>query len=175
MLEGCKCTAKGVSMDQLIRLAEQVAGRLTERRETIAVAESSTGGLISAALLAVPGASAYFLGGAVVYTRQARASLVAIDDAAMAGLRASSEPYAALLARTVRERHGATWGLSETGAAGPTGNRYGDAPGHTCIAVAGPSERVLTVETGSADRQANMRAFAARALEALMEAPGGAS
>jgi PncC family amidohydrolase len=134
------------------------------------VAESSAGGLIAAALLSVPGASAYFLGGAVVYTRRARRTLLAIADEAMAGLRPASEPYATLLARTVAERHGATWGLSETGATGPTGNAYGDAPGHACIGLAGPAERVLTVKTGSADRQANMHAFAATALETLLEA-----
>jgi PncC family amidohydrolase len=155
---------------QLAALAADIAARLKERRETIAVAESSTGGLISAALLAVPGASAYFLGGAVVYTRQARRALVAIPDEAMAGIRSASEPYAQLLARTVRERHGATWGLSETGATGPAGNRYGDPAGHSCIALAGPSERVLTLRTGSADRQANMHAFAAKALTTLLEA-----
>jgi PncC family amidohydrolase len=155
---------------QLAALAADIAARLKERRETIAVAESSTGGLISAALLAVPGASAYFLGGAVVYTRQARRALVAIPDEAMAGIRSASEPYAQLLARTVRERHGATWGLSETGATGPAGNRYGDPAGHSCIALAGPSERVLTLRTGSADRAANMHAFAARALRTLLEA-----
>jgi PncC family amidohydrolase len=159
-------------MDQLTELAEQIAARLKARGETVAVAESSAGGLIAAALLAVPGASAYFLGGAVVYTRQARQALLAITDEAMAGIRPASEPYAALLARTVRERHGATWGLAETGAAGPGGNRYGDAAGHACIAVSGPSQRVLTLETGSADRRANMRAFAAKALETLLEAIG---
>jgi PncC family amidohydrolase len=158
-------------MDQhLAALAGQAAERLKARGETIAVAESSTGGLISAALLSVPGASAYFLGGAVVYTRQARRALVSIPDAAMAGIRSASEPYAQLLARTVREQHGATWGLAETGATGPTGNRYGDPAGHTCIALAGPSERVLTLETGSAERQDNMHAFAAKALETLLEA-----
>jgi nicotinamide-nucleotide amidase len=160
-------------MDLLIEMAEKIAARLKARGETIAVAESSTGGLISAALLAVPGASAYFLGGAVVYTRQARRSLVAIPDEAMAGIRSASEPYAALLARTVRERHGATWGLSETGAAGPSGNRYGDPAGHTCVAVAGPLERTLPLETGSADRRANMQAFAAKALATLLEAIDG--
>jgi PncC family amidohydrolase len=159
--------------DRLIDLAEKIGARLKARAETIAVAESSTGGLISAALLAVPGASAYFLGGAIVYTRQARRSLVAIPDEAMAGIRSASEPYAALLARTVRERHGATWGLSETGATGPTGNRYGDPAGHTCIAIAGPSERALTFNTGSADRRANMGAFAATALGTLLEAIEG--
>ena len=151
-------------------LAEQIASRLKERRETIAVAESSAGGLISASLLAVPGASAYFLGGAVVYTRQARRALVSIPDAAMAGIRSASEPYATLLARTVRDQHGASWGLSETGATGPTGNRYGDPAGHACIAISGPSERVLTMRTGSSDRQANMQAFAARALKELLDA-----
>lgn len=155
-------------MDRLLPLADQIAARLKARHETIAIAESSTGGLISAALLSVPGASAYFLGGAVVYTRQARSALVGITEADMAGMRAASEPYAALLARTIREHHGAVWGLSETGATGPTGNRYGDPAGHTCIGLAGPTERALTLRTGSADRHANMRAFATRAMEELL-------
>ncbi len=154
---------------QLAALAADIAAHLKERGETIAVAESSTGGLISAALLSVPGASAYFLGGAVVYTRQARRALVAIPDEAMAGIRSASEPYAQLLARTVRAQHSATWGLSETGATGPASNRYGDPAGHACIALAGPSEQVLTLRTGSADRQANMQAFAAKALATLLE------
>ena len=157
-------------MDTLLPLADKIAIRLKDRRETIAIAESSTGGLISAALLSVPGASVYFLGGAVVYTRQARSALVGISEADMTGMRAASEPYAALLARTVRERHGAIWGLSETGATGPTGNRYGDPAGHTCIGLSGPVERALTLRTGSADRQPNMRAFATRALEELLAA-----
>jgi PncC family amidohydrolase len=147
--------------------AEQIAARLVERRETIAIAESSTGGLIAAALLAVPGASAYFVGGAVVYTRVARAALLGIGETEMAGLRPSTKAYAALIAARVRERHNATWGLGETGATGPTGNRYGDAAGHTCIAVAGSVTRAITLETGSADRQANMDAFTRRALEVL--------
>jgi PncC family amidohydrolase len=161
-------------MHSLLPLAEKIAALLKQRRETVAVAESSTGGLISAALLAVPGASKYFLGGAVVYTRTARAALLGITDAEMSGMRASTEPYALLCARRMRERHGATWGLGETGATGPTGNRYGDAAGHTCIAVAGPLERAITLESGSADRVANMDAFAKRALELLVEVLGSA-
>jgi PncC family amidohydrolase len=157
-------------METLLPLAEKIAQRLKARGETIAISESSTGGLISAALLSVPGASAYFLGGAVVYTKQARAALVGITDKDMTGIRSASEPYAALLARTVRERHGASWGLAETGATGPTGNRYSDPAGHTCIALNGPVTRTLMLRTGSADRQANMRAFATRALEELLAA-----
>jgi PncC family amidohydrolase len=156
-------------MDQLLPLAEKVAALLKERGETIAIAESSTGGLLSAVLLAVPGASAYFLGGSVVYTRVARTALLDVQDADVTGMRSSSEPYASLLARTAQQRLGATWGLGETGAAGPTGNRYGDAAGHTCIAVAGPVEQVITLETGSPDRVANMRAFASTALDLLAQ------
>jgi nicotinamide-nucleotide amidase len=156
-------------MRTLLPLAETIAQRLIARRETVAIAESSTGGLVAAALLAVPGASAYFLGGAVVYTKAARAALLGIGDADMQGLRPASETYALLLARRIRDRHGATWGLGETGATGPTGNRYGDPAGHTCIAVAGPLERAVTLRTGSADRLANMDAFAKRALEMLIE------
>lgn len=148
-------------MDVLIPAARDIAGRLRARGETVAVAESSAGGLIAAALLAQPGASAYFLGGAVVYTRAAREGLLGITEADMAGMRSSSEPYALLLARRVRARLGADWGFAETGAAGPAGNRYGDAAGHACLAVSGAVERVITLETGAADRQANMRAFAA--------------
>jgi nicotinamide-nucleotide amidase len=156
-------------MKALLPLAETIAPRLIARRETIAVAESSTGGLIAAALLAVPGASAYFLGGAVVYTKSARGALLGFGDAEMAGLRAATEAYALFIARRVRDRHGAIWGLGETGATGPTGNRYGDPAGHTCIAVAGPAERAMTLHTGSSERLANMDAFAKRALELLVE------
>lgn len=148
-------------MQDLLPMARAVADRLKARGETVAVAESSAGGLVSAALLALPGASAYFLGGGVIYTKAARAGLLGIADAEMAGMRSSSEPYALLLARTVRARLGADWGFAETGAAGPTGNRYGDAAGHACLAVSGPVEKVITLETGRAEREANMRAFAA--------------
>lgn len=157
-----------VTMDTLVGIAEQVAEQLIARKETIAVGESSTGGLISAALLSVPGASAYFYGGAVVYTRRARRALLQIPNDAVAHVRSASEPYAAIVARTVREQHRTTWGLSETGATGPSGNRYGDAAGHCCIGIAGSVERTLTLETGSSDRRANMHAFAARALSELL-------
>ncbi|HEY5106424.1 MAG TPA: CinA family protein [Caulobacteraceae bacterium] len=154
----------------LAPLAAVIATRLVQRRETLAVAESSSGGLICAALLAVPGASAFFLGGAVVYTGKARMSLMGLTREAVAGMRSASEPYALLLAKTARENLGATWGLSETGAAGPTGNGYGDAAGHSCLALSGPLESARTLETGQTDRVANMEAFARAALELLASA-----
>jgi nicotinamide-nucleotide amidase len=156
-------------MKELVAIAENIAARLIERRQTIAVAESSTGGLISASLLAVPGASAYFLGSAVVYTRDARRILMDIPDEAMKGIRSASEAYATLLASQIRRRFSADWGLSETGATGPTGNRYGDAAGHSCIALAGLEQSAITLETGSADRLANMHVFAATALDLLLQ------
>ena len=157
-------------MNDLIPLAETIAARLKARRESIAIAESSTGGLISAALLALPGASAYFLGGAVAYTRQAKVLLLDLDEAALTEFRPATEQHALLLARGARARFAASWGLGETGATGPTGNRYGDPAGHTCLAVAGIVERTITLETGSAERLANMHAFARAALEILADA-----
>lgn len=154
-------------MSELAALASPVAKLLVQRKETVAVAESSAGGLISAALLAVPGASAYFLGGGVVYTQAARRGLLRVPDDAVTGIRSSTEAYALVKARAVRELLGTTWGLAETGASGPTGNRYGDAAGHACIAVAGPVERAITLETGHGDREKNMWAFARTALELL--------
>ena len=156
-------------MKELVATAEKIAAQLIERRQTVAVAESSTGGLISAALLAVPGASAYFLGSAVVYTRDARRILMDIPDQAMKGIRSASEAYAKLLANQIRDRFSADWGLSETGATGPAGNRYGDAAGHSCMAVAGLEQSAITLETGSADRLANMHVFAATALNLLLQ------
>jgi len=156
-------------MKDLVAIAEQIAAKLVARHQTIAVAESSTGGLISAALLAVPGASAYFLGAAVVYTRDARRILMDIPDEAMQGIRSASEPYAKLLASQIRQRFSTDWGLSETGATGPTGNRYGDAAGHSCMAVAGHHSSVITLETGSTDRLGNMHVFASTALSLLLQ------
>ncbi len=157
-------------MQDLLPKAERLGALLKARKQTIAVAESSSGGLVSAALLAMPGASAYFMGGTVVYTQAAREAFLAVTAEEMAGLRSSSEPYARLLARTLRERLATTWGIAETGAAGPTGNRYGDKAGHTCVAICGPVEKVITIETGSRDRAANMRAFALALLDLLTDA-----
>ena len=157
-------------MQTLIPIAEKIAARLKDRKETLAVAESSAGGLISASLLAVPGASAYFLGGAIVYTMNARTGLMGITPADMEGMRASTEAYAQLLSEETSDRLDADWALAESGATGPTGNRYGDAAGHACIAVCGPWNISLTIETGSSDRQANMRAFAEKALQTLLDA-----
>jgi len=157
-------------MKDLLPLAETIAARLKARKETIAIAESSTGGLISAALLAMPGASAYFLGGGVVYTRQAKQLLLAIDDAAIAQFRAATEGHALVLARAARARFNATWALAETGATGPTGNRYGDPAGHTCFALVGASEKAVTLKTGKDDRVENMRLFAAAGLKLLADA-----
>ncbi len=157
-------------MQTLLPIAARAGALLQARGESLAVAESSIGGLVSAALLAVPGASAYFRGGVVVYTRDARGILLGIPASALDGVAPSSEHYARLLAEGARGRLGTVWGLGETGATGPTGNRYGHAAGHACLAVSGPAERTLTLETASPDRVANMRAFGVALLELLVDA-----
>jgi PncC family amidohydrolase len=156
-------------MPALATMGEAVGALLKERGETMAVSESSTGGLICAALLAVPGASAYFVGGGVIYTHKSREVLLEQRIEDHPGMRASTEAYALLCASAIRERLGTTWGLGETGATGPSGNRYGDAPGHSCIAVVGPRRRSITLETGQAEREANMWRFARAALDLLEE------
>jgi PncC family amidohydrolase len=156
-------------MRDLLPHAEKVAALLKAHKQTIAVAESSAGGLISAALLAVPGASAYFIGGAVIYTRKALLGLLPVREQMLSGFRAATEAHALFMARVIREQLKTDWGLGETGATGPTGNRYGDSAGHACIAVVGRMEHAITLETGSADRVASMHAFAAAALKLLAE------
>ena len=150
--------------------AAAIAALLKARGETLAVAESSAGGLINAALVAVPGASAWYLGGAIIYTPKGRDALLGLSGDDVGNVRSATEAFAAILARQAKEKLGATWGLGETGASGPTGNRYGDAPGHACIAVAGPVELAITVETGRAEREANMWTFTSKALELLEQA-----
>src|SRR5829696_7308714 len=153
--------------EELLALAARVGERLRQSGQTVAVAESSAGGLAAAALLAQAGASAYFRGGAVVYTGDAKALLLDLTREAISQPRAATPEHALILARGVRERLGATWGIGETGAAGPTGNRYGDPPGHSCLGVAGPLEQAEVLETGAAERADNMVAFATAALRTL--------
>jgi len=154
-------------MRELVVHAERVAVLLKKRKESVAVAESSAGGLITASLLAVPGASQYCLGGTVIYTGKAWYSLRDFRKELLGGFRSATEENALIRARIARERFGATWGVGESGAAGPTGNRYGDPAGHVCLAVSGATERAITLKTGSSERLGNMHAFAAAALQLL--------
>lgn len=147
-----------------------IADLLKARGETIGVAESSTGGLISASLLAVPGASAYFLGATVIYTLRARHRLLGIDDDVLRRQEPLTEDYVTLCAETIRAQLGATWGLAELGATGPAGTPYGHPPGICVLAVAGPVPMALRLETGSRDREANMAVFARAALDLLRTA-----
>ena len=166
------------TMHDILAMGARAGELLKARGETIAIGETSAGGLISASLLAVTGASAYFQGGAITYARPSITGLagISVEEMRAKGIRSSSEPYALMLAKAIRERlaherpAGVTWGLSETGAAGPNGNPYGDASGHTCMAVVGDNfEVVRTLETGVEDRVANMWAFAEATLALLVE------
>ena len=151
-------------MRELIEHAERVGALLIKNNQTVAISESSSGGLIMASLLAVPGASAYCVGGVVLYTTKSWHALRGFELDCLKGFRSATEENAAIRAGFARDRFASTWGLGETGAAGPSGNRYGDPAGHTCIAVAGPVDSAMTLRTNSCDRIENMYAFARAAL-----------
>ena len=153
--------------ERLLELAGDVGAQLTARGETIAVAEGSCGGLVSAALLSVGGASRYYVGGAVIYTPAATRGFVRGEIETPAGMRGATEQFAAYLATSVRLRLGTTWGIGEGGAAGPAGNPYGDPAGHAWVAVDGPATATRHVLTGDDVRLANMVAFATQALDLL--------
>lgn len=160
--------------DPLTELAIHSANALKRRGETIAVSESSMGGLVSAALVAVPGASDYFLGGATIYTHESRMQLLGMDKSALKGIRPATEEYALLCARTMHQKLASTWALAETGATGPDANPYRDPPGTAWIALVGsteqgPVELTLRIDTGSNSREANMWTFARQALDFLLE------
>lgn len=155
-------------MPSLLKMAEPVGQLLKERGQTVAVSESAAGGLVSAALLSVPGASGYYLGGASVYTQTARRGLLRFNDA-KAQLRGSTEEYATLTATTMRDLLEADWAIGESGAAGPSGNRYGDPAGHVALAVVGPASATRIVQTGNDGREDNMWAFAQAALDLLYD------
>jgi nicotinamide-nucleotide amidase len=156
-------------MERLLPYAEKAGALLKARNETIAVGESSSGGLVAAALLAVPGASAYFIGGAVLYTRKSLLAFTQANEDELKSVTPGTEASALMRARLVREHLSATWSVSESGVAGPTGSQYGYAPGHSAIAVSGPVEHAKIIETGSADRVENMYLFGIAALELLIE------
>jgi nicotinamide-nucleotide amidase len=155
-------------MSSLLKMGTPVGELLKQRGQTVAVSESAAGGIVSAALLSVPGASGYYLGGASVYTQTARRSLLRFSDAE-AQERGSTEEYATLVAATMRDLLGADWTICESGAAGPSGNRYGDPAGHVALAVVGPVTATRIVQTGSDGREENMWAFAQAALDLLYE------
>ncbi len=149
--------------------AAAIGELLKQKKHTISIAESTTGGLIAASLLAVPGASAYFQGAAVIYTQASRLAFLDLPES-VRELQPLSEPMAAAFAKSAREKLNTTWGISELGIAGPTGSRYGHDAGTSVIAISGPVDKTVTVNTGSADRAANMEAFADAALSLLLEA-----
>lgn len=156
-------------MQDLLPVAAEIAELLKKRGETLALSESSMGGLVSASFVAQPGASAFYLGSTVIYTRGAAKALYGLEGAPGPDLKPLTEPYVAAMAERVRDRLRATWALAEMGASGPSGSPYGPPPGTAVIAIAGPSQAAITVSTGSADRVANMRAFAQAALRQFMD------
>ena len=158
-----------MQLDDLLALGARIGDRLVERGETVAVADGSSGGLITTALLARPGASAYYVGGATIYTGPAARGLVAGEVKAPEGLRGASEPWVQYLSESIRLRLGTTWGIGEGGASGPDGTPYGDPAGHAWVGVDGPVSATRHLLTGDSDRARNMVAFAITGLQLFVE------
>ena len=152
------------------QLANDIGKKLIARGEKVAVSESTTGGLLSAALLSVAGASKFYAGGGVVYTLASRTALVGVPAERYANYQGTTPDMLAELAQTVRERLEASWGIAESGLAGPTGGRFGALPGKVTIGVSGPITRTEIMNTGLTDRVENMIEFTTRALRYLNSA-----
>ena len=145
-------------------LCAAIASKLVANGQSVSVAESSTGGLIAANLLSVAGASSYFRGGSVIYTRESRHAFLDLDVIKLKGLKPLTEPMVAEFAHAARLKLDATWGIAELGAAGPKGTPYGHAPGTSVIGISGPLNVSVTVETFSENREENMVQFTKAAL-----------
>lgn len=151
--------------ESLCAHTEEIAIMLTKRQEKVSVAESSTGGLISASLLSVAGASRFYEGGSVIYTLPSRRAYLDLDKEKVRNLKPLTEEMVLEFAKSAQQKLGVTWGIAELGAAGPTGTAYGHEPGISVIGISGPVMASKTILTGSSDRVANMQTFSAAALE----------
>ena len=153
--------------DTLTKLAVDTAKALRNTQATVAVAESSTGGLISAALVAIPGASEFYVGGSVVYSLPSRRELLRMRRADVQGIEVLSEAMALRFAEHARAQLDTTWAIAELGVAGPADSPYGHPAGTCVIGVAGPRTASLRIDTNSNQRENNMWRFADEALQVL--------
>ena len=154
-------------MKELSKLCEPIADRLKANKQTISVSESSTGGLISAALLSISGASAYYKGGSVIYTLASRKIFLNLSKQDVEGLEPMTESMALRFAEKTKEVLDSDWAIAELGIAGPTGSPYGVDPGTSVVAISGPSDNFVRIETGNTDRESNMMDFTKSALQLL--------
>ena len=156
--------------NDLLNTAAVVGPALISRGDSITVSETSTGGLIGAMLLAVPGASAYFKGATVPYSFPSRRKWLDMNRDSVADLEPMSEAMAMRFAQIAQAQLNSTWGLAELGIAGPTGATYGVSAGTSVIAISGPNPLATTVITGHNRRQSNMWHFAEAAIALLARA-----
>lgn len=157
-------------------LLTEISGLLRSTSSTLAVAETTTGGLVSAALLSVSGASKFFVGGATVYTTKSRRIWAGWTDENLLNYKGPTPQLVTELAVNVREQMDATYCIGESGATGPTvpGPPFVHVAGQTCIAIVsreGFATRV--VNTGVAEREKNMVAFTKASLVLLRDVLAG--
>ena len=157
-----------ITIEQM-SLAKDIAPILTGNNETLSVAESSAGGLISACLLSIPGASSFFVGGSVLYSYKIRRELVGMGKEEHRIYGGSTPELILEMAQRFRNRIGTDWVIGEGGAAGPSKSPYGHNAGYTALAIAGPISRTKSIETGKSDRIENMSEFATALLSFFLD------
>jgi len=156
-------------------LAIEVTDLLRSRNETVSIAETASGGLISATILSIPGTSKLFRGGLTLYTLESRVAFAGWTPAHIENYRGPTPEVVAGLAENVRGTLKSTWTVSESGTAGPTGgNTKNRTPGYVALAVASEAGTLTReVETGHEVRERNMVDFAIAALQLLKDAIAG--
>ncbi|MCK5251879.1 MAG: CinA family protein [Thermoplasmata archaeon] len=150
-------------------LEEEIGRLLTQREETLAIAESLTGGLVTSRITDVPGSSAYLVEGVVAYANEAKETRLGVQEATLIAHGAVSEPVAREMAEGIRRRADTTWGISTTGIAGPTGDTEEKPLGLVYVAVAGPQGTMVRRNVFPGDRLAVKQASAEAVLALLLE------
>ena len=117
---------------------EEVGRLLRQRGDTLAIAESLTGGLVASMVTDVPGSSEYFIEGVVTYSNKAKMARLGVKEATLIAVGAVSEEVAVEMAEGIRRTAGTDWGISTTGIAGPTGDTEDKPLGLVYVSVVGP-------------------------------------
>ena len=152
--------------------ADRIVSRLTERGETVAFAESTAGGLITAAVITVPGASAVIPGSLIAYGNRPKIDLLGVPRELLKEHGAVSAECARAMAERVRALMGTTWGVAETGIAGPGGGSPGKPAGGVYLAIAGPDGTRSEEFQFEGERGEVMQGIVAAGLDLLARALG---
>ena len=159
-------------VDQDLTLQETIAKVLLEKKKTLAIAESCTGGYISHLITMLPGSSAYYLGGVVSYSNEMKIDVLGVDPDTIAQFGSVSVETAAQMAEGIRKQTGADYSLATSGIMGPTGGTPEKHVGFVCVAFSSSERKTTTTFQFRFDRKRNIELTAAHALDFLRKNMG---